>query len=199
MNKISLLKPVILGFILIIIFVISVGVVLSQQDTQKNVITPPILPGPKDSIPTRPAKCVPLPVYKDMTAPNTPTPDRSKQTGEYPPSLSPSVTPYPVKMTVDLSPELALSDKAQIYVFRCNGDMELYLINPEADLAKTVGLNEGDIIYTIIPPATLMGNRPPENTLLPPTLHIPTTVTSMPYPAPNESGTKEKAIPYPVP
>ncbi len=110
---------------------------------------------------TPPGTCVPTPLPPtDVVGTLTPSP----KPFEYAPPavMPPSVTPLPLSKITDLAPDLSDHDKAYIYVFRCNGTYELFLVRPAGvETTRTIPLQAGDIIRYAFPPASLMGPPPP--------------------------------------
>jgi hypothetical protein len=136
-------------------------------------------------ISTRPAGCVPLPSLKNVTSANlTATPtftsiDSSKTIVAVPPK---NIDAQP-ENTINLSPNLANQDEAQVRVFRCDGKIDVYFIDPNVDFNKLIVLKDGDTIISSVPPASMMGHIPPP--LNPSsTKKSPTSSNSTPYPAP---------------
>jgi len=192
---------ILVGLALLAAFIIlEGGSALSQSSSQSNKDIPPTLPGgPHSEMPTRPAECVPLPytnTYLHITL--TPTPDLSNPNEKIKPYLSPTVTPIAVTRTINLSPKTNPNDLARTYVFRCNGDMDLYISGPDVDIDKAMDLKYGDVVIFTEPPISLMGKHPPKPSPLP-TQIFPTTVTSIPYPAPDGLIKSTKIAPYPLP
>jgi hypothetical protein len=68
---------------------------------------------------------------------------------------------------IDLSPELQLTDKSELVVFRCSGVFFLYYAGLEVDALQAIDLEPGNLIVNSIPPASRMGHPPPELTKLP--------------------------------
>ncbi len=136
------------------------------------------------STPTR--TCVPTPLPPtDVVGTPTPTPVPS-EFGTPPSVRPPSVTPLPLSKTTDLAPDLPDNEKAYVYVFRCNGTYELFLVRPAGvETTQTIPLQAGDIILHAFPPASLVGHQPPG----PPPTESPfasplTTPTILPLPGP---------------
>ena len=133
--------------------------------------------------------CIPTPVLLVTavgTATNTPA--RSQITT---PAFSPSVRPLPISEFIDLSPDVPDQDKARIYIFRCNGDIDVLLVGPDI---QTLPLEPGDIILGTSPAESLVGHQPPRATTTTPVLETPTfapspelTPTPFSYPIPTSS------------
>ncbi len=107
--------------------------------------------------------CVPTPLPPtDVVGTLTPPPEPFEYA---PPAASaPSVTPLPLSKTTDLAPDLPDRDKAYVYVFRCNGTYELFLVRPaDVETRRTIPLQAGDTIRYWDPPASLMGVHPPRS------------------------------------
>ena len=117
---------------------------------------------------------------------NTPTP-KPDEFGTIP-KLAPSVTPLPLSKITDLATDLPEKDKVHVYVMRCSGSFELFLLNPNMKIAAVVPLQPGDVILDWIPPASLLGHRPPAIISQPSQTNLP---AGTPYPL---SGTQ---VPYP--
>ncbi len=102
-----------------------------------------------------------------LLRPNSPspcasTPDRSSKPSKLGVSdlPSPTVTPLPLSRTKDLAPDLSDQDKVYVYVMRCNGTFELFLIRPNTVVSDTIPLQAGDVILNWFPPTSLMGPPP---------------------------------------
>jgi hypothetical protein len=173
-------------FLLFATFIIGSCTALPQNEHQSSTIVPPTLPGgPRSAIPTRPEGCVPLPytnTYPNVTL--TPTPDFSNPLEKLKPNFSPTVTPFPVTRTINLSPNTDPNDLTYTYVFLCNGDMDLYVSGPDVDIDKAIDLKYGDVVIASAPPASLMGKHPPPPPTPLPTPSFPGAGSSIPYPAP---------------
>ena len=154
---------------------------------------PPIIMESLTPQPTRPVGCVPLPgsmfQVKEST---TSTPQRGTVTSPVPPRAS--VTPMPFTIDLDLDPQLSIIEKMEVVVFRCNGTFERYHISPLKDLNKEIPLFEGDIYFSIAPPAASMGGPP--DPIITSTSEPPTTI---PYPVELISPTMNISTPYPIP
>lgn len=130
-------------------------------------------------------ECAPTP-QSGNTGISSPTPSLS-QLGTPPPTV-PTITPLPIISTTDLAPELADEDKTYVYVYRCEGTFELFLIGPvgpNAVISDAIPLRPGDIIYNAIPPASLVGHEPPTAIILSPTASMESTSTAV---LPTEAG-----------
>ena len=142
-------------------------------------------------ISTRPAWCVQSPWSSLIIGTPTPTPNLLTQMVPNTLPLEPTRTPYPIAHLIDLAPDLWPEDKATAFVFRCNGELDEYLVGSMeySELLKIVDLKEGDII-NIAPPASIMGNQIlpkispsyPPSTPQQPTRSI--TTTDIHYPTP---------------
>lgn len=154
---------------------------------------PPIIMESLMSQPTRPAGCVPLPASMfQVKGTPTLTPQRGVVTSPMP--LRASVTPIPFTIDLDLDPQLSIIEKMEVVVFRCNGNFERYYISPLKDFNKEIPLFEGDIYFSIAPPAASMGVPPDPvitSTSMPP--------TTIPYPVEPISPTMNISTPYPIP
>jgi hypothetical protein len=125
------------------------------------------------------------------SGPNTPTP-RPNENGIIS-KPAPSVTPLPVTRIVDLAQGLDDKDKVYVYVMRCNGTFELFLVRPNTTFSEAVVLQPGDVILDWISPASLMGKQPPRTT---PASVITPTQEVRSYPPPGTSPTPG-LTPYP--
>jgi hypothetical protein len=127
---------------------------------------PPLLPTIlKTPSPIRSASCVPIPRAAQPSGSPTPTlfpmaPDRPRTS--HMPDLAPSVTPRAYANIADLSPEVPLQDKWETIVFRCNGTFDKFLAGPGVEVDQFLKLEPGDVVINTIPPASLMGQEPPE-------------------------------------
>jgi hypothetical protein len=52
-------------------------------------------------------------------------------------------------------------DKIEVWVYRCDGTKETFLVDPDF-YPTAIPLGHGDIILMDAPPASLMGVRPPD-------------------------------------
>lgn len=171
-----------------------------QYHSDRAQSTPPKFPTIiRSPSPTRPAYCVPLPRAAQLPGSPTSTaypfasaiPTTSHMQG-----LAPSVTPRGYAHIFDLSPEISLQDKWVIIVFRCDGTFEKFLGGPEIDIYQFLDLEDGDVILNTIPPASLMGNGPPE----PPDETTTPPGTLIPYPLPISTSVKTPTLlVYPAP
>ena len=95
--------------------------------------------------------------------PCAPTPNQHSEPSKLGTSVPPlpSVTPLPLSKTSDLAPDLSDRDKVYVYVMRCNGTFELFLIRPNTVFSETIPLQPGDVVLRWFPPASLMGPPPP--------------------------------------
>jgi len=171
-----------MGFAILIGLISLTAVVASNQinqDKPQIPILPTIIVPPTA---TRPAYCVPLPREPSIVGTLTPTPDRLTAVFPY---TNPSITPRSFTHIYDLSPELPLSEKWKLEIFRCNGTLDRYLAGPDVDIHQFLELKAGDVVIGSGPPASMMGHQPPEPPGSEPS-HIPPTSipTSSPYPPP---------------
>lgn len=125
--------------------------------------------------------CAPTPQPPVVTGPNTPTPNVYQFETE--PAPASSVTPLPISKITDLAPGLADRDKVYVYIMRCEGTFELFLVAPNTILTQTIPLNPGDVILNWIPPSSLIGQPPPRVTATSTPTRTPTR-TGQPYPPP---------------
>lgn len=112
-------------------------------------------------------KCVPTPqlIPSDNGAKPTATPqmDVTAQSSVDLSKQVPSETPLPVARVVDLAKSVAESEKGKVYVFRCDGTIDLYLVGPDTARVETsVALGPGDAILRFLPAESVMGHIPPE-------------------------------------
>jgi hypothetical protein len=138
-----------------------------------------------------PTKCAPTPApATEPPGPPTPTP-RREDFGTIPPRR-PTMTPYPISKTTDLSPQVSMQDKGHVVVFHCDGTYEMFLA---ADPSKPVPLQTGDVVIEVVlpesaqqmhPPAATTAAPPPSPTQLAPSTPAPTQAisTEQPYPVP---------------
>ena len=88
---------------------------------------------------------------------STPTPSRD-YSGP-PPSPAPTAVPK-VEQVVDKAPGMDAKDKVSIVVLKADGQRYRYLVEPGV-YARTL-LEDGDILVNVVPPTSIMGNRPPK-------------------------------------
>jgi hypothetical protein len=112
---------------------------------------------------TRPADCVPLPPMETPDPrPPTATPDPSKYTPHPPrPTDAVTATSWPTPYWTDLSPYMRYEDKIWVWVYRCDGTEETFLVDP-AFYPTAIPLGHGGIILMDAPPASIMGVKPPD-------------------------------------
>lgn len=175
---------------------LALGISLSFALKQNPAILQPI------ATTSSTQQCVPTPHPPTDTGTKTSTPALSEY-GTPPLTHSPSVTPLPISAITDLATDLPDEDKVYVYVFRCNGTFELFLVRPggpNADIATAIPLQPGDVIWDWIPPASIIGHYAPQVTFT--TMPFPTP-TLLPYPVPMtpaETPTAtSSALPYPPP
>ena len=171
-----------------------------QYQSDRAQSTPPNFPTIiRSPSPTRPAYCVPLPGVPQPLGSSSSTPDPFGSvilTTSPRQSFAPSVTPRVYAHIFDLSPEIPLREKWEVIVFRCDGTFEQFLGGPEIDFYQILDLQAGDVILNTIPPASLMGNEPPE----PPDETTTPLGTSIPYPPPIPTSVKTPTLlVYPAP
>lgn len=95
------------------------------------------------------------------------------------PVPAPSATPLPISKITDMATGLSDKEKVLVYVMRCDGSFELFLLDPNMKIAEAILLQQGDVILDWIPPASLLGHEPPAlSTALSPT----NITTSTPHP-----------------
>ena len=76
----------------------------------------------------------------------------------------PSTTPLPINRVIDMAKDSAEADKAQLYVYRCDGTIDLYLIRSGAmNVPSVLALGPNDIVLNSVPPASSMGHYPPRS------------------------------------
>jgi hypothetical protein len=125
---------------------------------------------------TRPANCVPLPWLNKITATILPG---SRQYLETPGLIKtiPTVSQHQIANTFDLRPDLPQSSKLMVFVFRCDGTEDLYLIDPQAyNTGNAIPLDHGDVISGVTSPSELYYHGPPPTRTNP----YPNTSTSTP-------------------
>jgi len=188
------------GLILLFGTVLVTAQYLNQ--TNQTQSTSPLLPTIiRTPSPTRPSYCVPIPRAVQPIGSPTPTPNLFPLASVMPktlpmPELAPSVTPRVYTNIFDLSPEIPLRDKWETVVFRCHGTFDKFLGGPGIDVDQFLNLMPGDVIINSIPPASLMGHKPPT----PPGWPNITPATSMPYPPPiTPPGVTPTPFSYPAP
>lgn len=74
--------------------------------------------------------------------------------------LASSVTPLPIARVTDLASDLPDSDKVFVYVQRVDQSFELFKVRSNANLSVTIPMQPGDIVFNVIPPASMMGHEP---------------------------------------
>jgi len=130
----------------------------AQQDrTGSDVFQSPIktpLPSPRVGTPWY------TPDLTQEVRRGTRTPKPS-EFGTPPVVAAPSVTPRPISRIVDLAPELPERDKATVYVRHPDGTYGLFLINYNMNISE-LPLRTGDVVTKVVPPASLVGHKPPE-------------------------------------
>lgn len=182
--------------------VLGIGINFTLVNSQQNKLTLPPFPTSKlndvGNVPTstRPSQCVPIPSLNSTNIgkpSSTPTFAPVGSSNKVAVGTPQTVSPINEKI-IDLSPNLVNSDKAVIRVFRCDGTVILYYIDPAEDINTKVAMAAGDTIISYAPPSSLMGHEPPKpihssataqrSTLLPyPPGQTPTiTPTKYPYP-----------------
>lgn len=205
------LKIIIIGMVCFVLIGLAINFTISQSQTifpNKPLVN--IIPTS-----TRPAQCVPLPSVdvNSLKITSSPTPIRpnpseapsKKSTPQQSLGFSPTTTPFAISHIYDLNPQLDSRDKSYVYIYRCNGTMDLFLLGPNDNLSTSIVLGYGDVIYSAIQPASLMGHHPPIPTYLPAQTTIsPAAPNSSPYPAPATStviptATPTIGPPYPGP
>jgi len=131
-----------------------------------------ILQNTRDSLndpASRPLECAPLPVeptadsrpQRAGTRPSTPTPNLATQMSYR--TTTPTLeifTPAPTPHIVDLSPGFPMESKYAVAVYRCDGTMIVFLLDP-ALFPDALPLTRGDTILNSYP---LQHPRPPEPT-----------------------------------
>ena len=110
--------------------------------------------------------CAPTPalIPADVEGPRTATPvmDSTAVPMEGASPAIPSQTPLSVSRVIDLARNRTAADKSQLYIFRCDGTIDLYLVAPDNERVESiVALGPGDVIMRSIPPASSMGHYPP--------------------------------------
>lgn len=180
-----------LGVCFVILLILTIVTPALNQLNVLNLPTKQLNTTIRTLTPTRPSYCAPLPIQVVYYSTLTITPDRFSTQGYY---SKPTITPRIYNQTIDLSPEISIKEKSQIIIFRCNGTFDLYLLGSEININEKIILSPGDLIINTIPPASLMGRKPPKYA----TPDSIITITPMPYPAP-VTPTLRKIIPYPIP
>jgi hypothetical protein len=203
-------KPfsIVVGICLVVV-VFVVGYTTSQSQSKTNIV----------SSPTRPANCVPFPWVNENKAGETAIVN-SSQLLETPGLIDaiPTVTQHKVKNTYDLRPDLAQSNKLMVFVFRCNGTEDLYLVDPQTyNSGNVIPLEAGDVISGVTSPSDMYYHGMPptqpnlyETTATPssqkagtstPVSKVTSQATKAPYPGPGTSTSQPKSVvsPYPAP
>jgi hypothetical protein len=85
--------------------------------------------------------------------------------------------PYAVAKITDMNPNAPDKEKTFIYVFHCDGSIELFKVVSSGNMDKDIPLLADDVVLDWIPPASLMGSRPP--TLKDPHRHANAEVLSI--------------------
>jgi len=93
---------------------------------------------------------------------STPTPSGPVTPGPTVPIYLPSLPPL-----TDLVPEVPLIDKSTIIILHADGEYEGFLLTPDMIDAFLSQLPAGDQLDDIIPPQSLMGHEPPQDTPAP--------------------------------
>lgn len=147
---------------------------------------------------TRPSNCVPLPVIGTQVF-YTPSP---RPTDYVLPTYHPVFSPTPDTTTTrhDFAPALSDNEKVRVYIFRCEGIMELFLYQ-YGDQSTIYTLNPGDVVIRIEYPIGIIGQKPPSPSLTPSQVITQISPTSQPssippYPFPSSS---TPPISYPAP
>jgi hypothetical protein len=135
--------------VIVFIFAIRIQLGLIHQQSELH-------PVPGNCVPT------PLPPTIDLST-RTPTPGIN-EFGTVPP-LSPGVTPLAISKVNDTVPSLPDEDKYYVYIWRCNGTIELFKLSPATQIADAIKLNSGDVIMFTVPAASSMGHQAPTYSL----------------------------------
>lgn len=131
--------------IILVVIVFMVGFTISQSKTNPLVSS------------TRPANCVPLPWLSENSANRTPWAD-PRSLLETPGLIEtiPTVAPHKVAHTYDLRPELSQGSKLMVFVFRCDGTEDLYLVDPQTyNTGHAIPLSAGDVISGVSSPSDM--------------------------------------------
>lgn len=185
---------------------LAIGINFTLANSQQIKQTPPPFPTSRlnnvANIPTstRPPQCVPLPnlnsnnTGKPSSTPTfAPVGSSNKAVVETPQIYSPAT-----ERIIDLSPNLANTDKAVVRVFRCDGTVVLYYIDPTEDINAKVIMAAGDTIISYAPPASVMGHEPPTPISSSATAQRLNS-TSLPYPPPTTVTPTNTPTRYPYP
>jgi|WetSurMetagenome_2_1015567.scaffolds.fasta_scaffold536124_1 hypothetical protein len=193
-------------FGVLIAAILAIGINFTLVNSQQNKLTPPPFPTSKlnnvANVPTstRPPQCVPLPnlnsnnIGKPSSTPTfAPVGSSNKIAVETPQIYSPAT-----EKIIDLSPNLANADKAVVRVFRCDGTIVLYYIDPAEDINTKVTIAAGDTIISYAPPSSVMGHEPPKP-ISPSATAQRLNSTSLPYPPPTTVTPTNTPTRYPYP
>ena len=95
---------------------------------------------------TRLPNCAPYPSYEDKsTATATPYPGQKIDSSNFM-----TTTPRPIAHTYDLSPNSKDIDRAIVFVFRCNGTYDQFIIGPGVKYPQDLHLQAGDTIIDML-------------------------------------------------
>jgi hypothetical protein len=145
---------------------------LRQRSSNSNLQPPDTKSSPQN--------CAPTPQPPMVSGSNTPTPDLDQFGTELAPASS--VTPLPISKVTDLAKRLTDEDKVYVYVMRCEGTFELFLVGPNTILTQTIPLKPGDVILDSIPSSS--SRHPPPRATVTPTRNRKPPRTGQPYPPP---------------
>lgn len=113
---------------------------------------------------TRRPGCAPLPERSsDLGTPTATSYGRSALIA--PSRVQITATPTHYAHIIDLDPEMDSYLKIHAIVYRCNGEWDLYWLDPQRDIDQAVNLQPGDILIAD-PPASIVGAHPPEPTVV---------------------------------
>lgn len=185
----------IIVFICLVILGLLISYTISQSQSSPTAVT--------HDQPTRPSNCVPFPWLSENKNSGTPRPSLQELLDN--PDLIktiPTVKPDTITNTYDLRPDLPGDQKFSVYVFRCNGSEDLYLVDPRTyGTGNSIHLDAGDVIIGVSSPADMYFHG------IPPTSTSPFIVTVSPLSrlmtfTPSPKGTQftqETLPPYPPP
>jgi hypothetical protein len=128
--------------------------------------------------------CVPTPIRPaaiDLKGQIAPPPTPITSTASNASTSSPSAIdkPFVISKINDLATDVPDQIKTYVYVMHCDGSIELFKVKSSGDMNKDVPLFPDDFVLDWIPPASLMGSRPPSitNTQIPTAVGYPPPAT----------------------
>jgi len=150
------------------------------QSTKRVCVTAPA----QSTFVNQPGQKAPTPTILSST--------NSTESSPIPASLG---LPYAVTKITDMNTNALDKDKTYIYILHCGGSIELFKVVSSGSIDKDISLLPDDVVLDWIPPASLMGSRPPKSVATrsantptpfsvgyPPPVTPTLTPTRMPYP-----------------